>query len=66
MNETLASLNATYASQISALRAQLAAQLSGGQPGLEIGSTPLMYVLLAALAGVVAALVVYRRRRAEE
>jgi Chromosome segregation ATPases len=65
-NETLASLNATYASQISALRAQLAAQLSGGQAGLETGSTPLMYVLLAALAGVVAALVVYRRRRAEE
>jgi len=66
MNETLASLNATYASQISALRAQLAAQLSNSQPGLDVGSTPLMYVLLAALAGVVAALVVYRRRRAEE
>jgi len=66
MNETLASLNATYSSQISALRAQLAAQLSNGQAGLEIGSTPLMYVLLAALAGVVAALVIYRRRRAEE
>jgi len=65
-NETLASLNATYASQISALRAQLAAQLSNSQAGLEIGSTPLMYVLLAALAGVAAALVIYRRRRAEE
>ena len=65
-NETLARLNATYASQISALRAQLAAQQSGGQPGLDVGSTPLMYVLLAALAGVAAALVVYRRRRAEE
>jgi len=65
-NETLARLNATYASQISALRAQLAAQQSGGQPGLDVGSTPLMYVLLAALAGVAAALVIYRRRRAEE
>jgi len=68
MNETLARLNATYASQISALRAQLAAQLSSeqssGQTGLEIGST--MYVLLAALAGVAVALVIYRKRRAEE
>jgi hypothetical protein len=66
MNETLARLNDTYASQISALRAQLAAQQTGNQIGLEIGSTPLMYILPAALAGVAAVLVIYMKRRAEE
>jgi hypothetical protein len=55
MNQTLAGLN----NQLTSLKAQLAVQTSGG----EEGPNPLMYVLPAALAGVIAALVIYRRRR---
>ncbi len=58
MNQTLASLN----NQLTSLKAQLAAQLTGG----EEGPNPLMYVLFAALAGVIAALVIYRKKKAEE
>jgi hypothetical protein len=59
MNETLAGLNA----QLSSLKAQLAVQPSGGE---ETGIDPLMYILPAALAGVIAAFVVYRKKKAEE
>jgi len=58
MNQTLAGLNA----QLSSLKAQLAVQPSGG----EEGPNPLMYVLFAALAGVAAAFVIYRKKKAEE
>jgi regulator of replication initiation timing len=58
MNQTLASLNA----ELSSLRAQLAVQPSGGEEGVN----PLMYILPAALAGVITALVIYRKKRAEE
>jgi hypothetical protein len=58
MNQTIAGLN----DQLTSLKAQLAVQTSGG----EEGPNPLMYVLFAALAGVIAALVIYRKRRAEE
>jgi hypothetical protein len=61
MNQTLANLN----NQLTSLKAQLTslkAQLSTS----EEGPNPLMYVLFAALAGVIAALVIYRKRRAEE
>jgi len=58
MNQTLAGLNA----QLSSLKAQLAVQTSGG----EEGANPLMYVLPVALAGVVAAFVIYRKKKAEE
>jgi predicted nuclease with TOPRIM domain len=58
MNQTLANLN----NQLTSLKAQLAAQPSGG----EEGPNPLMYVLFAALAGVAAAFVIYRKKKAEE
>jgi len=58
MNQTIASLN----DQLSAMMTQLALQTSGG----EEGANPLMYVLLAALAGVAAAFVIYRKKKAEE
>ncbi len=58
MNQTLASLNA----QLTSLKAQLAVQMSGGEEGID----PLMYVLFAALAGVIAAFVIYRKKKAEE
>jgi regulator of replication initiation timing len=58
MNQTLASLNA----QLSSLRAQLAVQPSGGEEGVN----PMMYILPAALAGVITALVIYRKKKAEE
>jgi len=58
MNQTLAGLNA----QLSSLKAQLAAQTSGGEEGADL----LMYVLFAALAGVAAAFVIYRKKKAEE
>jgi regulator of replication initiation timing len=58
MNQTLASLNA----ELSFLRAQLAVQPSGGEEGVN----PLMYILPAALAGVITALVIYRKKKAEE
>ncbi len=61
----LASINQTLASlsdQLASLEAQLAVQMSGG----EEGPNPLMYVLFAALAGVAAALVIYKKKKAEE
>jgi cell division protein FtsB len=58
MNQTIANLN----NQLSSLKAQLAVQPSGG----EEGPNPLMYVLFAALAGVAAAFVIYRKKKAEE
>jgi flagellar capping protein FliD len=58
MNQTIANLN----NQLTSLKAQLAAQLSSG----EEEPNPLMYVLFAALAGVIAALVIYRKKKAEE
>jgi hypothetical protein len=59
MNQTLAGLDA----QLSALKTRLAVQTSGGE---EEGPNPLMYALLAALAGVAAAFVIYRKKKAEE
>jgi hypothetical protein len=58
MNQTLARLNA----QLSSLKAQLTVQPTSG----EAGANPLMYVLPIALAGVAAALVIYRKKKAEE
>ncbi|MFZ8809140.1 MAG: hypothetical protein ACO2PN_13690 [Pyrobaculum sp.] len=58
MNQTLAGLDA----QLSAMTAQLAVQTSGGEEGID----PLMYVLFAALAGVIVAFVIYRKKKAEE
>ncbi len=58
MNQTLAGLNA----QLSSLKAQLAVQPSGG----EEEPNPLMYVLFAALAGVIVAFFIYRKKKAEE
>jgi len=58
MNQTLAGLNA----QLASLQAQLAVQTSGGEEGID----PLMYVLSAALAGVIIAFVIYRKKKAEE
>jgi hypothetical protein len=57
MNQTLTSLN----NQLTSL-SQLSVQLSSG----EEGPNPLLYILLAALAGVIAALVIYRKKKAEE
>jgi regulator of replication initiation timing len=59
MNQTIAKLN----DQLSALKTQLAVQLSTSE---EEGVNPLMYVLFAALAGVIAALIIYRKKKAEE
>jgi len=58
MNQTIANLNA----QLTSLKAQLAVQPSGG----EEGANPLMYVLFAALAGVIVAFAIYRKKKAEE
>jgi len=58
MNQTLAGLNA----QLTSLKAQLAVQPTSG----EEGPSPLMYILPAALAGVITALVIYRKKKAEE
>jgi hypothetical protein len=58
MNQTVTSLN----DQLTSLKAQLAVQPSSG--GEE--PNPLMYILPAALAGVIAALVIYRKKKAEE
>jgi regulator of replication initiation timing len=58
MNQTIANLN----NQLTSLKTQLAVQLSSG----EEGPNPLMYVLFAALAGVIVALVIYRKKMAEE
>ncbi len=58
MNETLTRLN----NQLSSLKAQLAVQTSSG----EEEPNPLMYILLAALAGIAAAFVIYRKKKAEE
>jgi hypothetical protein len=58
MNQTLAGLNA----QLTSLKAQLAVQPSGG----EEEPNPLMYILPAALAGVIIAFVIYRKKKAEE
>ena len=58
MNQTLAGLN----DQLSSLKAQLAVQPTSG----EEGPNPLMYALPAALAGVITALVIYRKKKAEE
>jgi cell division protein FtsB len=59
MNQTIASLN----NQLTSLKAQLAVQLTSSE---EEGPNLLMYVLFAALAGVIAALVIYRKKKAEE
>ncbi len=59
MNQTIASLNA----QLTSLKAQLAVQLSASE---ETGVNPLTYVLFAALAGVIVALIAYRKKKAEE
>jgi hypothetical protein len=58
MNQTIAGLN----NQLTSLKAQLAVQTSSG----EEGPNPLMYILPAALAGVAAAFVIYRKKKAEE
>jgi flagellar capping protein FliD len=58
MNQTIAGLN----DQLTSLKAQLAVQLTSG----EEGPNPLMYILPAALAGVAAAFVIYRKKKAEE
>jgi len=58
MNQTVAKLNA----QLSLLKAQLAAQTSGGEEGV----TPLTYVLFAALAGIAAAFVIYKKKKKAE
>ncbi len=58
MNQTLASLN----NQLTSLKTQLVVQPTSG----EEGPNPLMYVLFAALVGVIAALVIYRKKKAEE
>ncbi len=58
MNQTLAGLN----DQLTSLKAQLAVQMSGGEEGPD----PLMYVLFAALAGIAAAFVIYKKKKAEE
>jgi hypothetical protein len=58
MNQTIAGLN----NQLTSLKAQLAVQTSSG----EEGPNPLMYILPAALAGVITALVIYKKKKAEE
>jgi hypothetical protein len=57
MNQTIANLN----NQLTSL-SQLAVQPSGSEEGIN----PLMYILPAALAGVAAAFVIYRKKKAEE
>jgi regulator of replication initiation timing len=58
MNQTLAGLDA----QLSAMTAQLALQTSGGEEEHNL----LMYVLFAALAGIIAAFIIYKKKKAEE
>jgi cell division protein FtsB len=58
MNQTVTSLN----DQLTAMMTQLALQTSGGEEGID----PMIFVLLAALAGVAAAFVIYRKKKAEE
>ena len=58
MNQTIANLN----NQLTSLKTQLAVQPSSG----EEGPNHLMYILPAALAGVAAAFVIYRKKKAEE
>jgi len=58
MNQTIASLN----NQLSAVMTQLETWTSGGEGGID----PLMYILPIALIGVIAALVIYRKKKAEE
>jgi Tfp pilus assembly protein FimV len=58
MNQTLAGLN----DQLTSLKAQLAVQLPSGEEGVSL----LLYILPAALAGVAAAFVIYRKKKAEE
>ena len=58
MNQTIADLN----NQLSSLKTQLAVQ----PPSSEEGTNPLTYVLPIALAGVAAALFIYRKKKAEE
>jgi len=58
MNQTLAGLDA----QLSAMTAQLTLQPSGGEEEHNL----LMYVLFAALAGIIAAFVIYKKKKAEE
>jgi cell division protein FtsB len=58
MNQTLAGLN----DQLTAMMAQLSVQPPSGEEGPD----PLMYVLSAALAGVIIAFVIYRKKKAEE
>ncbi|MFZ8811826.1 MAG: hypothetical protein ACO2PN_27470 [Pyrobaculum sp.] len=57
MNQTIDSLN----DRLTSLKTQLAVQPSGGEEGID----PLMYVLFAALAGVIATLVIYRKKAEE-
>jgi len=63
LKSRLAELNKTYAAELSRLEAEL--QASELQAVKEEGIDPLP-ILLAALGGVVAAFIIYRRRRAEE
>jgi len=58
MNQTIAGLN----DQLTSLKTQLETRASGG----EEGPNPLIYVLPIALAGVAAALFIYRQKKAEE
>jgi hypothetical protein len=58
MNQTIASLN----DQLTSLKVQLATQ----QTNNEEGTSPLMYVLPIALAGVIVAFFIYRKKKAEE
>jgi prefoldin subunit 5 len=58
MNQTIASLN----DQLSAMMVQLETWTSGGEGGID----PLMYILPIALIGVIAALIIYRKKKAEE
>jgi cell division protein FtsB len=58
MNQTIAGLN----NQLTSLKAQLAVQTSESVEGID----PLMYILPAALAGVAAAFVIYKKKKAEE
>jgi len=58
MNQTITNLN----DQLSTMMTQLALQTSGGEEGPNL----LMYVLFAALAGVAAAFVIYKKKMAEE
>jgi len=58
MNQTIVSLN----DRLSSLGTQLAVQPSGGEEEHNL----LMYVLFAALAGIIAAFIIYKKKKAEE